>query len=98
MDTSKIGVAAAQMMDMVEREYPENTEIVDVMVIICAHRPDVEGNLVDEDDQPAGDELVDYTCTSPRLLVHCGMLEFAREKMELGLFPSAPGDDLEGDD
>lgn len=99
IDTSKIGVAAAEMMELIaDSGYPEGSEVTDVMVITCVHRPDSDGRLVDENDIAVGNEMVDYSCTSPRLLVHIGLLDMARAKADFGTSPSRPDEEDDDDD
>lgn len=99
MDTTKIGEAAAEMMEMIsEAGYPEGSEVTDVMVIVCVHRPDREGRLINEKGIEVGNEMVDYICTNPRLLIHMGILQMAQEKASFGTSPSLPDEPDRDDD
>lgn len=75
MDTQKVGLAAARLMEVLERDYPD-AELKDVLIAAEVHSPS------DEDGQVMVE--VPFYCTNDSRIYQSGLVDWAAETVREG--------------
>lgn len=77
IDTTAIGIAAARIMDLLERDYP-NATLKEALIVVEVHIADGDGE----------DESVyirtPYYCTNPSRVYQAGLLNYALDVSKTG--------------
>lgn len=85
IDTTKVGVAAASLMEKLAADYPDGASVTEVMVI-------VEMRVPDEEEPGEYYSPIDWWCSNERRTVQVGMLSLA-EKLFNGEWTREEDDD-----
>lgn len=76
LDTTPIGLAAASMMELLEREYPE-AELKEALIVVEIH-------IKDEDTGEALIVRTPYYCTNESRVYQGGLLDYALDVSKTG--------------
>jgi hypothetical protein len=80
IDTTKIGTAAASLMEKLAEEYPDGSVVRDVMVLVEVQMPDEDGQI----DELHGTSVVDWWCSEARRIYQAGLLHIGTEVVLAG--------------
>lgn len=75
MDTQKVGLAAARLMEVLERDYPD-AELKDVFIAAEVHSPSEEEDRVMVE--------VPFYCTNDSRIYQSGLVDWAQETVRSG--------------